>query len=314
MPIRLPVRSLLVVLIVLTAPARADDPDPRLLDRLEALDADGLELASVNAVVAELSTGIHLYSKNAERAVPIASITKLMTAMVVLDSGEPLDEWLAVVERRRPAPNNAWSRIRLNSRARRRQLIKIALIASDNRAAHVLARHHPGGLDAFVEAMNAKAAALGMNRTRFVGPSGLSPGNYSTPADLLRLAQAAIDYDLIRKATRTPVYVADFRKPYYRLVYANTNLLVHRNRWDVQLSKTGFLNEAGRCLLMLTRIDGMDIAMVLLDSFGRRTPIGDAGRIRRWLLTGDGGPIARAALAYERRKTSQFAQAAAETP
>ena len=314
MPISLPLRSLLAVLIILTAPARADDIDPRLIERIEALDADGLELASVNAVVTELSTGIRLYSKNAERAVPIASITKLMMAMVVLDSGEPLEEWLAVVERRHPAPNNAWSRIRLNSRARRRQLLNIALIASDNRACHVLARHHPGGVDAFVKAMNAKAAELGMSRTQFVGPSGLSPRNYSTPSDLLRLLKAALEYDLIREATQTPVYVARFRSPYYQLVYANTNVLIHRRHWDVRLSKTGFLNEAGRCLLMLTRIDGMDIAMVLLDSFGRRTPIGDAGRIRRWIRTGRGGPIAGAALAYERRKTSQFAHATADTP
>lgn len=270
----------------------------------EALDTAAIQLASVNAIVAELDTDTRLYAKNAERVVPIASITKLMTAIVVLDSGEPLDEWLAIVERKEAPPNNGYSRMRIGSELQRGELLRLALMASENTAAYVLARHHPGGLGAFVSAMNDKARALGMARTRFVDPSGLSAGNRSTAADVLRMLQAAADYEHIREFTRTRSHVARFRRPRYTLGYVNTNVLVHRGHWDIGLSKTGYLDEAGRCLVMLTAIDGREVGMVLLDSFGKRTPVGDAGRIRQWLTTGTGGSIAEAALTYEHRKTA----------
>jgi D-alanyl-D-alanine endopeptidase (penicillin-binding protein 7) len=298
------------LLLLCLGSASAFAADARLLERFQRLDPAGLELASVNAAVAELRTDTRLYSKNAHRQVPIASITKLMMALVVLDSGEPLDEWLAVVERHRPAPNNAYSRIRLGSRARRRDLLRIALMASENRAAYVLARHHPGGFTAFIDAMNARAAALGMDRTHFAGPSGLDPANRSTPADLLKLLKASRQYSRIRRYTQTAAWRVQFRGPSYQLVYSNTNVLIYRDRWDVRLSKTGYLNEAGRCLLLLTRIDGLEVAMVLLDSFGRHSPIGDAGRIKRWLRTGTGGPVAAAAAEYEQRERAQYRRAA----
>lgn len=287
---------LAAVLAVAGGTAMADEPDPAML-----------ELASVHAAVADLETGTILYRKNADRVVPIASITKIMTAMVVLDSGADMNEWLEVVEREDPAPNNAYTRLRRGSQARRRDLLQIALMASENHAAYVLARHHPGGLSAFVRAMNDKAAELGMANTRFVGPSGLSVDNRSTADDLLKMVIAAADYPRIREYTEAGGHTVRFRYPRYRLRYGNTNVLAYRNHWSIGLSKTGYLDEAGRCLVMATELDGRAVAMVLLDSFGRRTPIGDAGRIRRWLETGEGGSIATAARRYEERRSGQIA-------
>lgn len=280
------------------SPTGAPEPDPA-----------ALALASVHAAVSDLKTGEVLYRKNADRVVPIASITKLMTAMVVLESGADPDEWLTVVEREQPAPNNAYTRLRIGSQARRRDLLRIALMASENHAAYVLARHHPGGLPAFITAMNVLADELGMERTRFVDPSGLSSSNRSTADDLLKLVTAAADYPMIREFSDTPRHTVRFRNPDYRLHYGNTNVLVYRSRWEIDLSKTGYLDEAGRCLVLITGIDGRQLAMVLLDSFGRRTPIGDVGRVRRWLETGESGSIAAAARRYEQRRIDRLATA-----
>lgn len=299
-------RSLLALpLLVCLSVAMAQDDDTAA----PLPDPSGLQLASIHAVVAALDSGDVLYRKRADQAVPIASITKLMTAMVVLDSGEPLDEWLTIPERREPPPNNGYSRMRVGSQLPRGELIRLALMASENLAAYTLARHHPGGLEAFVAAMNAKAAELGMSQSHFVGPSGLSTGNRSSASDLLKMIKAAAGYERIRHYTQSTLHVAHFRNPSYTLRYGNTNVLVYRNRWDVELTKTGYLDEAGRCLVMMTEIDGRRIGMVLLDSFGSRTPVGDAGRIRQWLATGRSGPIAKAALRYERRKAARFEQA-----
>lgn len=271
-------------------------------------DPAALELASVQAAVADLASGELLFSKHADRQVPIASVTKLMSALVVLDSGAPLDEWLTIVPRAERAPVNAYSRIRIGSELRRGDLLRITLMASENQAAYVLSRHHPGGRDAFVAAMNDKAAELGMHASHFVDASGLSAQNRSTAADLLHLVAAAMDYKLIRDYTRTTGYTAQFRKPRYTLQYGNTNLLVHRESWDVALSKTGYLQVAGRCLAMVANIDGRPIAIVLLDSLGTRTPLGDAGRIGRWLRTGQGGSVAAAARDYERQRQRDYAR------
>jgi len=272
------------------------------------LDPAGLELASAQAAVADLASGEILFTKHADRQVPIASVTKLMSAVVVLDSGERLDEWLTIVPRAERAPVNAYSRIRIGSELRRADLLRITLMASENQAAYVLSRHHPGGREAFVAAMNAKAAELGMHNSRFVDSSGLSAQNRSTAVDLLRLLAAAMDYELIRDYTRTTGFTAEFRNPRYTLQYGNTNLLVHRESWDVALSKTGYLQVAGRCLAMVANIDGRPIAMVLLDSLGTRTPLGDAGRIGRWLRTGQGGSVAVAARDYERQRQLEYAR------
>ncbi|TVQ49802.1 MAG: D-alanyl-D-alanine endopeptidase, partial [Gammaproteobacteria bacterium] len=250
-------------------------------------DPARLQLASVQAAVVDLASGELLYAKHADRVVPIASVTKLMTALVVLESGLALDEWLEIVPRARPAPVNAYSRIRVGSELRRTDLLRITLMASENQAAYVLARHHPEGYAAFIAAMNARAASLGMTRTRFVDSTGLSADNRSTAADLVKLLSATLEQPLIREYTGTPGFTAEFRQPRYTLQYGNTNVLVHRDRWDVVVSKTGYLRVAGRCLAMVTQLDGRPVAMVFLDSLGTRTPIGDAGRVARWLRTGD---------------------------
>ena len=272
-----------------------------------APDATNLQLASVHAAVAPLASGEPIYSKFADAPVPIASITKVMTAMVVLDSGQPLDEWLTVVERSVKPPKNAYSRMRIGSDAKRADLLRITLMSSENLAAYVLAHNFPGGVDAFVAAMNAKARDLGMRDTRFVDPAGLWPENRSTAADLVRMVQAAHRYPLIREMSTTSQHSVRFRNPRYSLNYGNTNSLVRSPRWDVHLSKTGYLSEAGRCLVMVTEVQGEPLVMVLLDSLGSRTPLGDAGRIRRWLETGDGGAVAREALNYERVRTAERA-------
>jgi serine-type D-Ala-D-Ala endopeptidase (penicillin-binding protein 7) len=270
-------------------------------------DPWALELASAQAAVADLASGEVLFTKHADRQVPIASVTKLMSAMVVLDSGAPLDDWLTTVTRAEAAPVNAYSRIRIGSALRRADLLRIMLMASENQAAYALSHHHPGGREAFVAAMNDKAAELGMHASQFADAAGLSAQNRSTAADLLRLVAAAMDYELIRDYTRTTAFTAQFRNPSYTLAFGNTNLLVHRESWDVALSKTGYLQVAGRCLVMVANIDGRPIAMVLLDSLGTRTPLGDAGRIGRWLRTGQGGSVAVAARDYERHRQRDYA-------
>ncbi|PVY76336.1 D-alanyl-D-alanine endopeptidase (penicillin-binding protein 7) [Tamilnaduibacter salinus] len=273
-----------------------------------APDPEGLELASVNAAVAPLEGDTTWYSKHPERSVPIASITKLMTALVVLESGEPMNEWLEVYERHREAPNNAYSRIRIGSELQRRNMLRLALMSSENLAAYTLARHHPGGFEAFVAAMNEQARALGMDQSHFVEPTGLSPRNRASADDLVALVRAIWQHPELRELTATGYYTARFREPRYNLRYGNTNVLVHRGRWDVKLTKTGYLSEAGRCLVMVSMMQGEPVITVLLDSFGTRTPIGDAGRVRRWLKIGQGGAIADAARRYEKQRNREYQQ------
>jgi D-alanyl-D-alanine endopeptidase (penicillin-binding protein 7) len=266
----------------------------------------GIELASVHAAVRDLDTGKVLYEKRDEMSVPIASITKLMTAMVTLDGGQSLDERISVVSRRDTHGKNGFSRLRPGSETTRGDLLRLTLMASENLAAYALASHYEGGVGGFVAAMNAKAKSLGMTRTLFADPSGLSPENRSSAADLLKMLVAAYEYEVIRTYSTTRRYVAKFRRPSYELTYGNTNPLTASSRWDVALSKTGFIDEAGRCLVMVTEFDGKRVAMVLLNSFGTRTPLGDAGRVRRWLQTGSSGSVAKAALEYEQRVASRY--------
>jgi D-alanyl-D-alanine endopeptidase (penicillin-binding protein 7) len=271
-----------------------------------ALDQDRIQLASVKAAIFDPETGALLYAKNETVPAPIASITKLMTAIVVLDGGQDLDELLTIKKVDRNTDNNGYSRMRIGSELSRGDLMLLALMASENLAASNLALHYPGGFEVFIEAMNTKAQALGMVNTHFVDASGLSENNQSTAADLVKMIAAASQYPEIRQFTTTRQFTATFNNPRYSLAYGNTNRLIQRQSWDVKVSKTGYLDEAGRCLVMMTEIDGKEIAMVLLDSFGKLTPIGDAGRVKRWLTTGDGGRVAGAALQYEKDKTSQL--------
>ncbi|EON93507.1 peptidase S11, D-alanyl-D-alanine carboxypeptidase 1 [Marinobacter lipolyticus SM19] len=271
--------------------------------------AETLQLASVNAAAAYAGSNELVVDKHADRIVPIASITKLMTALVVMESGEPLNEWLEFRKRHLPAAANAYTRIRVGSEMRRADMLRIALMSSENFAAYTLARHHPGGYDAFVQAMNKKALELGMTRTTFVDPTGLSVENRSTAADLIRLVNAASKHPQIGDYSTTRYYTGRFRQPRYSLSFGNTNVLVHRDSWGVGLSKTGYLSEAGRCLVMLSNMNGEQVVTVLLDSLGTRSPMGDAGRIRNWLDTGAPGKVAAAAKAYEQEKNAAYTTA-----
>jgi serine-type D-Ala-D-Ala endopeptidase (penicillin-binding protein 7) len=264
------------------------------------------ELASVHAVVADFDTGATLFAKQADTVVPIASLTKLMMAMVVLDGEQPLDEWLKIVPRDKPIEKNAYSRLRIGSEAKRQDLLLLALMSSENLACHVLAANYPGGTPAFVAAMNAKARELGMTETHFVDSNGLSPSNRSTAGDLVKMASAAAHYPLIREFSTTAEYSVSLHSPAYTLGYGNTNVLAHGDKWDILLSKTGFINEAGRCLIMIANVGERTVTMVLLDSFGTRSPVGDANRVKRWLETGSSGTVAGAARDYERQRTAAY--------
>ena len=258
------------------------------------------ELASVATMAVDLHTGEVLVEKRAHTPLAIASITKLMTALVVLESQADLQAWITFEDWDQATEKNAYSRIRVGSQAKREDLLRIALMSSENRAAYNLAVAHPGGLEQFVASMNAKAEALGMKDTRFVDPTGLSPQNVSTAADLVRLLVAAREQPLLQELSTTSQHTVRFRAPRYQLGYGNTNPLVRSSRWDVGLTKTGYLTEAGRCLVMLAKVADRELALVMLNSFGTRSPLGDAGRIRRFLQSGVQGSVARAAREYEK--------------
>ncbi|MCZ6888956.1 MAG: D-alanyl-D-alanine endopeptidase [Gammaproteobacteria bacterium] len=264
------------------------------------------QLASVSAHVAAIEHGTVLLAKRDDVVLPIASLTKLMSAIVVLRSKAPLDEYLTIAVQTPRPDKNAFSRLRVGSEATRGELLRMALMSSENRAGYSLAAHHPGGAEAFVAAMNETAAALGMEHSTFVDPTGLAVGNLSTARDLALMAAAAHGHGVIRDLSTTWQHTVTFRKPRYRLGFGNTNPLVASSRWKVELTKTGYLNEAGRCLVMVTEMDGSSVVVVLLNSFGKRSPLGDAGRIRRWLETGVVGKVAPAAEAHELRVAKEI--------
>jgi D-alanyl-D-alanine endopeptidase (penicillin-binding protein 7) len=269
--------------------AAAETPPAALAPTLTR-DVSKLRLASANALVLDAAVGQPIYAKGADTVTPIASVTKLMTAMVVLDAAQPLDETIGVDIGDLDLLKGSHSRLRLGSELPRQEMLRLALMASENRAASSLARHYPGGLDACVEAMNRKAKSLGMTRTHFADPTGLSSDNVSTASDLARMVKAAADYDLIRDATTTPSHYVEVQPTGQVLGYNNTNSLVRAGQWDIQLSKTGFIREAGKCLVMLANIASRPIVIVLLDSMGRLTRIGDANRVKHWLETGESLP------------------------
>jgi serine-type D-Ala-D-Ala endopeptidase (penicillin-binding protein 7) len=258
------------------------------------LDASKLKLASANALVLDAKADEPIYAKSADAVTPIASVTKLMTAMVVLDAQQPLDETISVDIGDLDLLKGSHSRLSLGSELPRRDMLRLALMASENRAASSLARHYPGGTEAAVEAMNRKARSLGMLHTRFADPTGLSSENVSTASDLALMVKAAAGYDLIRDATTTASHYVEVQPTGRIIGYNNTNALVRGGQWDIQLSKTGFIREAGKCLVMLANIASRPVVIVLLDSYGRLTRIGDANRVRHWLETGQSLPAARA--------------------
>jgi len=238
---------------------------------------------SASVLVLDQATGEVLYSKNESAVVPIASITKLMTAMVTLDAGLPLDEEVTIEREDLPTVKGAKIRsaLRIRDQVRRDDLLKLALMASENRAAAALGISYPGGLDLFVEAMNAKAQLLGMSDTRFVEPTGLSAENVSSAGDLARLVEAAHTYPLIREYSTSKSH--EIRIGKRKLSYHNTNRLVSSPTWEIGVQKTGFIRAAGRCLVMQANIEARPLIIVLLDSVGKYTRIGDANRLRHWL-------------------------------
>jgi D-alanyl-D-alanine endopeptidase (penicillin-binding protein 7) len=220
-------------------------------------------------------------NKNGDAVVPIASITKLMTAMVILDRELDLDQRIVLSRADVDSVKGSRSRLRTGSSLTRDELLMLSLMASENRAAAALGRTYPGGMPAFVAAMNAKAALLGMTDTHFVEPTGLSPANVASARDLAKLVRAAHGYPLIRDySTRERARVHAYGRP---LNFVNTNGLVRSSYWEIDLSKTGYISEAGRCLVMHVRMASKDLIVVLLDSWGKRSRIGDANRIRKWL-------------------------------
>lgn len=244
------------------------------------------DLRSASAIVID-SQGRELYGKDADTVRPIASITKLMTAMVILDSGLDLEGGVTVTKDDRDLIKLTGSRLGYGATLSRREMILLAVMSSENRAASALGRTYPGGLEAFVAAMNAKAAMLGMEHSHFADPAGLRVENTSTARDLMKMVNAAQGYPLIREASRSTRLEVRPWKDRGPLVYGNTNRLLKNESWDIQLSKTGYLNEAGRCLVMLANIEGEPLTIVLLDSFGKLTPFGDSNRLRQWLVAGN---------------------------
>lgn len=246
-----------------------------------AANEDPLFLRSGSALVVDEGTGHILLSKNADTARPIASLTKLMTAAVILDAHQPMDQVLEITDADIDTLKWSASRLRPGTRLTREEMLKLALMSSENRAAHALARNYPGGLVAFVAAMNAKARALGMNSTRYVEPTGLSPQNESTAHDLALLVKAAYHYPMIREFSTHPESEVDVGPR--TLQFRNTDHLVFNRGWDILLQKTGYINEAGHCLVLQTKFEGRRIIVVLLDAWGKYSHFGDAQRIRAWL-------------------------------
>lgn len=268
--------------------------------------SDKLKLASVSALAMDAETGELLFEKHANLRMPIASLTKVMTAMVVLDSRQSLSEKIRFSEADRRSINHYFSRIRMGSELPRGEALRLALMSSENLAAAALANNFPGGESQFVAAMNAKAAELGMRNTRFVDSSGLSPKNISTAVDLAKMVAAAAEYPEIQRYSTTAVHTANFSRPGYKLAYVNTNPLLRYKRWQAELSKTGYLDLAGRCLVMKTEVDDRPVVMVMLDSFGKSSPVGDAGRIKRWIENGEVGRVASSAARYQRSKLAGY--------
>lgn len=258
---------------------------------------DALDLKSSVAYVIDQDTNEVLLAKNSQAVLPIASITKLMTALVVTEAALPLDEVLTVTQEDVDATSASSSRLRLGTRLSRGEMLHLALMSSENRAAHVLGRTYPGGIDTFVGTMNAKARALGMNDTQYVEPTGLSSSNQSSAPDLTRLVKAASRYPLIRELSTSPEAMVPVGSR--QLQFHNTNALVRSAEWDIGLQKTGYIAAAGRCLVMQAQLAGRKLIMVLLDSAGKYSRIGDAERIRKWLAVtpGLGGSGNTAALA-----------------
>jgi D-alanyl-D-alanine endopeptidase (penicillin-binding protein 7) len=243
---------------------------------------DPLELKSGAALVMDQETNEVLVTKNSQAVLPIASITKLMTALLVIEAQQPLTEMLTITEEDIDTEKGSRSRLQVGAQLSRGDMLHLALMASENRAANALGRHYPGGFYAFVAAMNAKARSLGMLDTRYVEPTGLSSLNQSSAHDLALLVKAAYDVPLIRTLSTSPEGLVAVGPR--QMQFHTTNRLVLNPEWDIGLQKTGYIVEAGQCLVMQAKLAGRKLIMVLLDSAGKYSRLGDAERIRRWLV------------------------------
>ncbi|MDQ0140043.1 D-alanyl-D-alanine endopeptidase (penicillin-binding protein 7) [Cupriavidus necator] len=273
-----------VVVAQRAAPVRAafTPSKPSLGEAMGLRDTDdALALRSSVALVMDQNTNEVLFQKNASAVLPIASITKLMTALVVMDARLPMDEVLTISEEDRDTEKHSSSRLRFGTQLTRQELLLLALMSSENRAASALGRNYPGGLPAFVQAMNRKARELGMNDSHFVDSSGLSSSNVSSATDLVRMVNAAYRNPTIREySTQTEHEVNVLGRTQH---YVSTNRLVRGGNWEIGLQKTGFISEAGQCLVMQARVQGRNVVMVFLDSAGKLSRFADANRVRDWL-------------------------------
>ena len=242
---------------------------------------DPLDLKSSVAYVIDQDTREVLLSKNDQAVLPIASLTKLMTALIIKELNLPMDEMIVITQDDVDTEKGSSSRLRVGTELSRRELLHLALMSSENRAAHALGRSAPGGLPTFVAQMNNKARELGMKDTRYVEPTGLSSKNQSSAQDLAKLVNVAYDDATVREFSTWPQYEVSVGDR--TLQYRNTNRLVNNPQWDIGLQKTGYISEAGRCLVMQTTIAGRKLIMVFLDSAGKLSRLGDAERVRHWV-------------------------------
>lgn len=278
--------------IIRLAPPR---PSFGKLAGLHAVD-DELDLKSSVALVIDQDTREVLLRKNDSAVLPIASLTKLMTGMIVSEAKLPMDETITITQDDVDTEKGSSSRLRVGTTLTRGELMHLSLMSSENRAAHALGRTYPGGLSAFVEAMNAKARLLGMGDTRYVEPTGLSSRNQSSAQDLAQLVSAAYNDPVLRELSTSPGHEVEVGNRTLR--YNNTNRLVKNPEWEIGLQKTGYISEAGQCLVMQAKVAGRKVIMVFLDSAGKLSRLGDAERVRKWVETlqhnqGDGSTTVR---------------------
>lgn len=271
----------------------ASEPAHKPVRRVAMDDPGRLALYSSSALVIDQNTGHALMEKQPDAVVPIASISKLMTAMVVLDAKLDMQEVITIGEEEVDNLKGTRSRLAVGTTMTRETAMLLALMSSENRAAHALGRHYPGGLRAFVQAMNVKALSLGMHNSHFEEPTGLSSNNVSTAHDLARMVAAAARYPEIRAFSTTGDAQVELKGRIHN--FHNTNALVRSDNWQIGVSKTGYISEAGRCLVMQARVADKPVVIVLLDSAGKMTRVGDANRIKRWMES--------AGVAVDRRST-----------
>jgi D-alanyl-D-alanine endopeptidase (penicillin-binding protein 7) len=258
-------------------------PAPLSFGQLAGLHeaSDALDLKSSVALVIDQETSEVLFSKNEQAVLPIASLTKLMTGLLVNEAHLPMDEMITITQDDVDTEKGSRSRLTVGASLSRGELLHLALMSSENRAAHALGRTYPGGLNTFVRLMNSKARMLGMKDTKYAEPTGLSSNNQSTARDLAVLVNAAYAEPTLRELTTSPGYEVDVGRR--TLQFNNTNRLVKNPNWDIGLQKTGFINEAGQCLVMQAKIAGRKLIMVFLDSAGKLSRLGDAERVRKWV-------------------------------